>query len=27
LITLSYVDADKAAMTAHNRLKNSILVR
>ena len=27
LITLSYIDNDQRAMTAHNRLRNSILIR
>ncbi len=27
LITLSYIDGDQRAMTAHNRLRNSILIR
>lgn len=27
LITLSYIDGDKGAMTAHDRLKNGITIR
>ena len=27
LITLSYIDGDQGAMAAHDRLKNSIVIR